>query len=202
MQFLTLLLLLAATSLASPSSNHDLEIDQRPKASAPKSKASGPKAKASGPTDSSTIGDALDGIAGAVEKCASAISGWNGAVETVEDVLKASSGVLDEMKKATSSISNLKVLSITEAMAVIGPTNTLSGRVDTVTAALLSKKAAFEKLGVLSAVTEQLKEQKTVAAELEAAVMLKMPALAKIIAGPMAKQFGTKLDAAIQQLGG
>jgi hypothetical protein len=182
MQFLTLLLFIA-TSLASPISTDDLGIGQ-------------------GPKDSPTIGAALDSIAGAVEKCTSTITGWNGAAETVEDVLKASNGVLEEMKKATASITNMKVLTIAQAMAVIGPTNGLSGKVDAVTAALLSKKPAFEKLGVLSAVTETLKEQKTGADDLQKAVMSKMPALATIIAGPMAKQFGTKLDAAIQQLGG
>jgi len=200
MQFLTLLLL-AATSLASASSSHDLGIDQRPKTPKQPKQAKQPK-NSQQPGDSATIGAALDSIASAVEKCAAIITDWNGTVETVEDVLKASTGVLEEMKKATASVSNMKVLGLGEAMAVIGPTNTLSGKVDAVTAALLSKKAAFEKLQVLSAVTETLKEQKKVADELQEAVMLKMPALAKGIAGPMAKQFGTKLDAAIQQLGG
>jgi hypothetical protein len=173
MKFLTLLVL-ATTSLASP-----LHSKAPPK---------------------DTIGNSLDSIGNAVEKCASVITGWNGELVGAEEIIKASNAILEEMKKATTSVSNLKTLNLLEAMAVIGPTNTLSGRVDAVTAALLAKKEAFQKIGVLSAVTETLKEQKTAADELQKAVMSKMPALASGIAGPMAKQFGDKLDAAIQQM--
>jgi hypothetical protein len=181
MQFLTLLLL-ATTSLASPLYTRDLATSQ-------------------GLQDGPTVVGALDGIGAAIEKCTSSITSWNGELTGVEEILKTSTAILAAMNKAVTSISSMPVLGIFEAASVIGPTNTLSAKVDAVTAALISKKAAFEKLGVLAAVTDTLKDQKRSADTLQKAIMDKMPALATPIAGPMAKQFGDKLDAALKQLG-
>jgi hypothetical protein len=181
MQFLTLFLLVT-TSLASPLYTRDL-------------------ATSHGLQDGPTVVNALDGIGAAIERCTSSITSWNGEVTGVEEILKTSTEILDAMNKAVTSISSMPVLGIMEAVTVIGPTNTLSAKVDAVTAALISKKAAFEKLGVLVAVTDTLKEQKRSADTLQKAIMDKMPALATPIAKPMAKQFGDKLDAALKQLG-
>jgi Hydrophobic surface binding protein A len=114
MQFLTLILLVT-TSLASPL----LRTFKAPQ---------------------DTIGNSLDSIGSAVEKCTKVITSWNGELTGAEEIITASNAILDEMKKAAASISSLKTLNILEAVAVVGPTNGLSGKVDAVTSALLSKK--------------------------------------------------------------
>lgn len=143
----------------------------------------------------------MTAIGAAIDKTAAALNGWDGQAATVESVLTSQGEILEQMKQAAAKISAGKSLGLMDATSVIGPSNTLSAQVEAVMTAMVGKKAAFEKLGVLSAVVSTLNEQKQGADALAKAILEKMPAIAKPIAEPMAKQFGDKLDAALLQLG-
>ena len=182
MQFLSLLLL-ATASMASPLHVRDLTYAQAAQ-------------------DLSTVTGALESIGTAVEKCTTAITGWDGQAGGVDGIITLSNGILDEMKKATSTISSTATLGLADATAIVAPANALSAKVEGVTSALVAKKATFEKLGVTKKVTDALTAQKGGADALQKAIVGKLPALAGPVAGPIAKQFGDKLDAALKQLGG
>jgi hypothetical protein len=150
--------------------------------------------------DLPAITGTMEAIGTAIDTAAAGLTAWDGKGDSVEGILKASGAILEEMKKGSAKISGSAALGIMDAAAVIGPSNTLSGKVEGVMAAMVGKKDAFQKLGVLTAVVDVLKEQKGGADELQKAILGKMPALAQPIAGPMAKQIGDKLDAAIATL--
>jgi hypothetical protein len=141
------------------------------------------------------IGGALDTLDAAV---AGLSDGANVAAATA-DVKSKSSGVAAAIQQATSNIKAGAALSIVEAANILAPSKVLLGKTKKVIDDLIAKKAIITKAGQAGTVKEQLGNQQTVANDLVAAIISKVPAatqaIAKNQAGEISKEIARGLAA-------
>jgi hypothetical protein len=141
-------------------------------------------------TGLANIGKAIDATTLMVNK-------WDGKAGTFDAILTSSNAIAKEIQSATTAINSAPEVGLLEATSVIAPANTLDGKVQSVTSALVAKKSGFQSIGKAADVKQNLVEQKNNAQALAKAIVAKMPALAGPVAEPLAQGFVTKLEAAV-----
>lgn len=143
------------------------------------------------------ITDAMQEIGLAVDKMTNSINQWNGDAASAVAILDNSKAVMSLLKTDTQKISASDAIGLFDAIAILGPTNTLTAKVDDVVNALSAKKTQIQAASLGPVVLQELKDQKFAANDLATAIVGKLPSLAQAIGGPMAQQIVTKLDKAV-----
>jgi len=151
--------------------------------------------------DLPTIQKVFDGISNTIDKMVAVVEKFDGAPDQIVAVQTASDEILKIMAEGTAQISASPAMGIMDAISILGPTSSLSVKVESVVQALANKKAVFDKLSISSVVLDQLKAQRVSAEALSKVIIanLPMPSILGLIGGPVAKQITDKLDLGIKQ---
>lgn len=147
--------------------------------------------------DLPTITTAMTDIGAAVDKMTADIKSWDGAATSAVAILDDSKAIKALLEQDTKKIQATDAIGLFDAISILGPTNTLTAKVDDVVTALKDKKAALNSAALGPVVLQELKDQKFAANDLATAIVGKLPSLAQAIGGPMAQQIVTKLDGAV-----
>lgn len=101
------------------------------------------------------------------------------------------------MKEGITKVSGTEAMGLLDSIEVLYPVYNLNTAVDGVVKGLVEKKSLFDKAGLTMIVSDQLEEQKGVAAQLVTAVVSKLPSyLPGIIGTTAAQPILDKLDKA------
>jgi hypothetical protein len=150
--------------------------------------------------DLQSVTDTFTAIQGAIDKMVEAVKGYNGDPAALAAIQTGSDDIKKIMDEGAVKIAASPAMGLMDAINILGPTGTLSSKVDDIVIALASKKEDFIKANLGDIVINDLKGQKDSSDQLVKAILanLPMPGLLGVIAGPIAGQITTKLDNAIK----
>jgi len=147
-----------------------------------------------------SITDTFTAIQGGIDKMVAAVKSYTGDPAQLVPIQNTSDDILKIIQDGTAKVASSPAMGLMDAINVLGPTGTLSSKVDEIIMALAEKKALFTENNLGDVVLKDLNDQKTASEALVKAILnnLPMPGLLGVVAGPIAKQITDKLENGIK----